>query len=101
MVEGAILAMKEMEHEIVIVGQQGADRGGIKKHNMTATDSPLLTRALLTNDEAPVRAVRTKKDSSIVRGINMVKDGKGDIFISAANRRRCAVVCLFSAESMV
>ena len=38
-----------------------------------------------TNDEAPVRAVRSKKDSSIVKGINMVKSGDGDIFISAGS----------------
>ena len=42
-------------------------------------------REVITNDEAPVRAVRSKKDSSIVKGINMVKSGDGDIFISAGS----------------
>lgn len=40
---------------------------------------------MISNDDAPVRAVRSKKDSSIVKGINMVKNGEGDIFISAGS----------------
>ena len=40
---------------------------------------------VITNEEAPVRAVRSKKDSSIVKGINMVKAGEGDVFISAGS----------------
>ena len=42
-------------------------------------------REVITNDEAPVRAVRSKKDSSIVKGINMIKQGEGDVFISAGS----------------
>ena len=85
-VEGAILAMKEMEHEIVIVGQQELIEAELKKHKYDRSRLSVAdAREVITNDEAPVRAVRTKKDSSIVRGINMVKDGEGDIFISAGS----------------
>ncbi len=85
-VEGAILAMKEMEHEIVIVGQQELIEAELKKHKYDHQRLSVVdAREVITNDDAPVRAVRTKKDSSIVRGINMVKDGEGDIFISAGS----------------
>ena len=85
-VEGAILAMKEMEHEIVIVGQQELIEAELKKHKYDRSRLSVAdAREVITNDEAPVRAVRTKKDSSIVRGINMVKDGEGNIFISAGS----------------
>ena len=35
--------------------------------------------------DEPARAVRQKKDSSIVVGLNMLKEGKGDAFVSAGS----------------
>lgn len=85
-VEGAVLASKEIDHEIVIIGQEELIKQELKKYKynhekITVADA----REIITNDEAPVRAVRSKKDSSIVKGINMVKSGDGDIFISAGS----------------
>ena len=85
-VEGAVLASKEIDHEIVIIGQEELINQELKKYKynndkITVADA----REVISNDEAPVRAVRSKKDSSIVKGINMVKNGDGDIFISAGS----------------
>ena len=85
-VEGAVLASKVIDHEIVIIGQEELINQELKKYKynhdkITVADA----RELITNDEAPVRAVRSKKDSSIVKGIDMVKNGEGDIFISAGS----------------
>ena len=85
-VEGAVLASKEIDHEIVIIVQEELIKQELKKYKynhekITVADA----REVITNDEAPVRAVRSKKDSSIVKGINMVKSGDGDIFISAGS----------------
>lgn len=85
-VEGAVLSSKEINHEIVIIGQEELINQELKKYKynnekITVADA----REIITNDEAPVRAVRSKKDSSIVKGINMVKKGEGDIFISAGS----------------
>lgn len=85
-IEGAVLASKEINHDIVIIGQEELINQELKKYKynhekITVADA----REVITNDEAPVRAVRSKKDSSIVKGINMVKQGEGDIFISAGS----------------
>lgn len=85
-VEGAVLASKVIDHEIVIIGQEDLINQELKKYKynhdkITVADA----REVITNDEAPVRAVRSKKDSSIVKGIDMVKNGEGDIFISAGS----------------
>ena len=40
---------------------------------------------VITNDEAPAMAVRKKKDSTIVKAMNMLKNGEGDAFISAGS----------------
>ena len=85
-VEGAVLASKEMEHEIVLIGQQELIEKELKKYKYDEKKISIVdAREVITNDEAPVRAVRSKKDSSIVKGINMVKSGEGDIFISAGS----------------
>ena len=85
-VEGAVLALKEMEHEIVLVGQEELIKEELKKYKYDEKRIGIVdAREVITNDEAPVRAVRSKKDSSIVKGINMVKSGDGDIFISAGS----------------
>ena len=36
-------------------------------------------------EDSPVKAIRHKKDSSLVVGLNMLKDGEGDMFVSAGN----------------
>lgn len=85
-VEGAVLASKEIEHEIHIIGQEELIHAELAKYKYD-TDKIFVinAREVISNEDAPVRAVRSKKDSSIVRGINMVKSGEGDIFISAGS----------------
>ena len=85
-VEGAVLALKEMPHTIVFVGQQELIEEELKKYTYNEAQVEIVdAREVITNEEAPVKAVRSKKDSSIVRGMNMVKNGEGDIFISAGS----------------
>ena len=40
---------------------------------------------VITNDEAPVMAIRRKKNSSVVIGLNLVKSGDADGFVSAGS----------------
>lgn len=85
-VQGAIDAMKEMDHEVVIVGQEEIlketlDRLGYSGDRISIEN----VSQVIENHEPPVKAVRTKKDSSIVKGMQMVKNGEGDVFISAGS----------------
>ncbi len=85
-VEGAVLASKEIEHKIVIVGKEELIIEELKKYKYDVNKIEIVnTTEVISNDDAPVRAVRSKKDSSLVRGINMVKNGEGDIFITAGS----------------
>ncbi len=43
------------------------------------------TSQVITNHEAPVLAVRAKKDSAIVRGMLAVREGRADGFVSAGS----------------
>ena len=85
-VEGAVLASKEIQHEIAIIGQEELIYAELKKYKYDENKITVIdAREVISNDEAPVIAVRSKKDSSIVKGINMVKSGEGDVFISAGS----------------
>ena len=85
-VEGAVLASREMSHEIVITGDKELIYKELLKHKCNLEQiSVAHAPEVITNDDAPVRAVRSKKNSSMVAGLNMLKEGKGDVFISAGN----------------
>lgn len=85
-IEGAILASKEIEHEIVIIGQEELVNEQLQKYKYDPNKISVINASeVVSNDDAPVRAVRSKKDSSIVKGMNMIKAGEGDIFISAGS----------------
>ena len=85
-VEGAILASRETQHHICIIGQEELIIPELKKYKYESEKISVINATqVISNDDAPVRAVRSKKDSSIVKGINMVKNGDGDIFISAGS----------------
>lgn len=83
-VKGASAAAKIIDHEILIIGQEDILAPVIKKHGGKKL-SLIHASEVITNDEAPVKAVRSKKDSSIVKGLEMVKSGEGDVFISAGS----------------
>lgn len=85
-VEGAVAASEATEHSIVIIGTEEIIKAELAKHRYDPEKiSTVNATEIISNDDAPVRAVRSKKDSSIVKGINMVKSGEGDIFISAGS----------------
>ncbi|MBE7064792.1 MAG: phosphate acyltransferase PlsX [Ruminococcaceae bacterium] len=43
------------------------------------------TSEVITNDDSPTKAIRSKPDSSLVVGFNMLKEKEGDVFISAGS----------------
>ena len=85
-VEGAVLASKEIDHQIHIIGQEERIQEELSKYQYDPEKIFVIdAREVITNEEAPVRAVRSKKESSIVKGIDLVKKKEGDIFISAGS----------------
>lgn len=84
-VKGAMLASKETDAEIIIVGQEDVIKKAVKKAKGKDRIQIVNAGEVINNEEPPVKAVRTKKDSSIVKGLNMLKEGNGDVFISAGS----------------
>ncbi len=87
-IRGAIRASEEFDAELVLVGR-GADILGALERLDIAT---LPKRMEIANAEDvvdmhddPFTVVRKRRDSSMVVGLRMVAEGKGDAFISAGS----------------
>lgn len=86
--QGAAAAANRIsdKDEIVIIGQEDLLKARLKKCGYKGSNiSVVHAEEVITNDESPARAVTRKKNSSIVVGMNMLKDGKGDVFVSAGS----------------
>ena len=83
LVDGAILALKEKDFIPVFVGNEEEIEklidGRISKYEIINTDK------YISNDEDPVRAIRRKKNSSLVLAYNKLKEEGYDGLLSAGS----------------
>ena len=84
--EGAAAAVKEYGVSLIGVGDEALVRKTAAEHDIPLDGIELVncTEVIEMCDE-PARAIRTKKDSSIVVGLNLLKEGRGDAFVSAGS----------------
>ena len=85
-VEAAIAFARETGHEVVLVGKQEIVRPALNQHNTANLHLPIVNATeVIEMDEHPAMAVKAKKDSSIVVGVKMVKNGEADAFVTMGN----------------
>ncbi|PTM59103.1 phosphate acyltransferase PlsX [Desmospora activa] len=85
MVDGTLRAAREWpDTQFVLLGVEDEVKPHLAGELPTNVQLMAVTQHIET-DEEPVKAIRRKKDSSIVRGCRMVKEGEADVFISAGN----------------
>ncbi len=86
-IEGCIEYLKEnSDTTIIMTGKEELLSKELSK--FTYDKSRLLIEPaedIISNDESPVSAVRRKKNSSLVKAVTMVKDGRADAVISAGS----------------
>lgn len=86
-VEGSIQALKEFEDlQIIITGKQNEINKELSKYEYDKNKITVVnaTEVIDTNDH-PVMAIRRKKDSSLVKALNLVKNNEADAIISAGS----------------
>lgn len=91
-IDGAIAAVKEYDAEVILVGNEEKIKTLLHKTGYTG-DKIIVHPAqeVIEMSESAANSVRRKRNSSIVIGVNLVKEGKADAFFSAGNTG--AVVC--------
>lgn len=87
-IKGAYEALKKKENlKIIIAGPEDEIRPKVENYTDIPKDRVEYCDAheVIEMAEPPVKAIRHKKDSSIVKGLTLVKEKKADAFISAGS----------------
>ena len=96
-VKGCIEASKVIDDEIYLVGPEDVLKKELKRHKFDRNKIKIVhAPEVITNDDAPVKAARTKKDSSLIRAISLVREKKCDFVISAGNTGALMAGALFN-----
>lgn len=86
-VKGAVEAVNEKEQvSVILLGDEEAVKAELAKYTYPEDRISLVpTTEVIEMAEPPVNAVRTKKDSSMVRGMKLVREGGADAFVTAGS----------------
>ena len=78
---------KDPTLKIILVGEQSAIQNYLQQHSSQIPEALTIHHAsqIVTMDEAPATAMRSKKDSSMRVAINLVAEGHAQAVVSAGN----------------
>ena len=85
-IKGAVNASKEIGYKIALVGKEDVVKAELGKYSYD-TDKIYDVNAdeVVENCDKPTDAIKKKKNSSMVIGMNMLKNGEAAAFVSAGN----------------
>jgi len=97
LIEGGVSAGRTFDLDVVFVGDPAVIRLSLSKLGVHEGSkfSILASQSIIRMDDPPVRAVRNKKDSSMMRGLCALRDGAGDALVSPGNTGAAVAGSLF------
>ena len=86
-IKGAVRAVNaDQRVQVTLVGKEAVIREHLKEYTYDKERIDIVhAEEEITNEEAPVMAVRRKKDSSIVKAMTLIKNNEADAFVSAGS----------------
>ncbi len=85
-IEAAILAQREQNIKVVIIGDREKLIATAQKHSLNSKDLEIIhTPEVITMDDHPGAAIRKKKGSSMMTALKLVKEGKAGAVVTAGN----------------
>lgn len=91
-IKGVTKAINKIEADILLVGNEEVINSRVKemygKNNISEISEKIKiynTTETIEMEDTPTVAIKHKKDSSMVVGFKLLKERKGDVFISAGN----------------
>lgn len=91
-IKAAVSVIDEIQSEIILIGKKTVIEEKIKEFYNKDTIEQINNRLKIVNaeevvtmEDTPTKAIKSKKDSSMVIGFDMLKNGEGDVFVSAGN----------------
>jgi glycerol-3-phosphate acyltransferase PlsX len=97
-VQGAVLALRELPDKlrIILVGDENKIAEELKKAEYSGDKIQIRHAAeVITMHDSPSKAVKEKKDSSLVVAANLVKNDEADALVSAGNTGAVGVASIF------
>lgn len=96
-VNGSIDAVKSQEgFDLLLIGDSDQINKILEKRKFNSPRLEVIhAKEVITNEDIPTRAIRSKKNSSMVVGFNMLKEKKGDVLLSAGNTGALLTGALF------
>ena len=91
-IKGAVKAVNEVDSSMMLIGNREIINKKVKEfygkeklEELSPKFSIYHTTELIEMEDKPTEAIKHRKDSSMVVGFNLLKEGKGDVFVSAGN----------------
>lgn len=90
-IKGVARAINDIEAEVVLIGKENIIKErtkallGKELNEISDRISIHNSEETIEMEDIPTQAIKSKKDSSMVVGFNLLKEDKGDVFISAGN----------------
>lgn len=91
-IKGAVSALEEIESEIILIGNEKLINEKVKEFYGKEKPSDVSSRLsvinateVVENTDKPLKAIKTKKDASMVKGFELVQNDEVDVFVSSGN----------------
>ncbi|WP_138159127.1 phosphate acyltransferase PlsX [Peptoniphilus catoniae] len=84
-IKGAIEARDEFGVEVALIGNEKEIRKAAEENDLNLDFEIINVQEVIENSDNPATAIRRKKDSSIVRGLGMLKENTYDCFVSCGS----------------
>jgi phosphate acyltransferase len=95
-VEGAVLAARQYDVRLLLVGIEPKVRAELNRHNVRELPIEIIPAAeVITMEDSPSLAFRKKRESSVHVGAKMVRHGRADAFVSAGNTGAVMAIARF------
>ncbi|EAT58227.1 phosphate acyltransferase PlsX [Chlorobium ferrooxidans] len=97
-IEGTVQALQESDNrfEVVLIGQSDKVEPLLAAYDISSLNLKFLhAPEVVTMDDIPATAVKTKQQSSLVKGLQLCKEKQADAFVSAGNTGAQMAASLF------
>lgn len=91
-IKGAVSAIKEIDSEIILIGNEELINKKVKEFYGKEKISEVCSRLsivnateVIQNTDKPLKAIKGKKDSSMVKGFEMIQNDEVDVFVSSGS----------------
>jgi glycerol-3-phosphate acyltransferase PlsX len=102
-VHGAVLALREFPHisKLFLTGDASRIEAELKKHGCTDGRLEIVhTTQIVDMADSGLDAVRKKKDSSVSRAVDLVKEGKAQAIVSAGHTGAAVTASLIKLRTL-